>query len=115
MEIRLGRKVALAAVSLCLMGQTAWADDEPDAERVAEPNWIPSINVGFDIFEYEIDSTIIDNATIPLTPDSPTWSGSDSTTLSEIVFRVGGELMGPSLDSIPGRPRRMNGALRSPL
>jgi hypothetical protein len=106
MEIRLGRKVALAAVSLCLMGQTVWADDEPDAEQVQEPNWIPSINVGFDIFEYDVDAFIKDDATIPLVEgESPTWDGVDSNSLTEIVFRVGGELMGPSLDSIPGRPR----------
>ena len=68
MEIRLGRKVAFAAVSLCLMSQTGWADEEPGTEEVTEPNWIPSINVGFDIYEYEVDTAIVDRATVPADP-----------------------------------------------
>ena len=67
MEIRLDRYVALVAVFLCLVGQTSRAEVDPAAEAVPEPNWIPSIDIGFDIFEYETTATVTDNiGTSPL-------------------------------------------------
>ena len=112
MEVRLDRKVALVAVSLCLMGQTSRAEGDPGAEAVPEPNWIPSIDIGFDFFKYETDATITDHVCANVTCDPQTspgdpadWSGDQSRSTENIVLRLGGELLGPSFDAIPGRPR----------
>jgi len=108
MEIRLDRKVALVAVFLCLIGQTGWAEVEEGAERVPEPNWIPSFDIGFDVFKYETDASVVDfvfeNEQSDMPPPSD-WSGEQSRSTENVVLRLGGELLGPSFDAIPGRPR----------
>jgi hypothetical protein len=75
------------------MGQTAWADGEQ------EPQWIPSVNVGFDTFEYDTSATV-DN-----TIDPPRHSGTQSHAYTSFMGRFGAELMGPMLEGLPGRPR----------
>jgi len=107
MEIRLDRKVALVAVSLCLMGQTGWAEEGTGAGALPEPRWIPSIELGFDLFKYETTSTVVEVATDPRPADAlnPNFNGQQANSITEIAFRLGGELMGPSFDSIPGGPR----------
>ena len=100
MEIRLDRKVALVAVSLCLIGQTSWAEVEEGAKSAPEPNWIPSIDIGFDIFEYDTDATVVDHVcgNVMCDPnirpgDPANWSGDQSRSTTNIVFRLGGELL----------------------
>ena len=100
MEIRLGRKVALVALSLCLIGQTSWAEGAPKDEALPEPNWIPSIDVGFDIFEYDTKAwnkamlkgraadEVLDEVSLRLADDP----FDDPVRLESIVMGVGTEL-----------------------
>jgi hypothetical protein len=75
------------------MGQAAWA--EPDQE----PRWIPSIDFGFDAFAYSAKASVEND----LNP--PAQEGAQSNSIVELPLRLGGELMGPSFEGLPGRPR----------
>jgi hypothetical protein len=68
-------------------------------EGVSEPSWIPSIDVGFEVFDYNIDTTVR-NFSNPLA-----WSGTQHEADRQLMFRIGGELMGPEFEDLPGRPR----------
>jgi len=72
----------------------ASADDE-----FSEPRWIPSIEIGFDTYSYDVDATIINLS------DPTTWSETQKGGADQILFRIGGELMGPMFEDLPGRPR----------
>ena len=76
-----------------LIGQAAWA--EPDRE----PRWIPSIDFGFDTFAYSAEASV-ENAL-----NSPAQEGTQTDPSVELPFRLGGELMGPIFEGLPGRPR----------
>ncbi len=82
-----------ALLALCLMAQAGWA--EPDRE----PPWIPSIDFGFDTFAYSADASV-ENALNP-----PAQEGTQTDPTVELPFRLGGELMGPAFEGLPGRPR----------
>jgi len=71
----------------------------PEGREIAEPGWIPSIDVGFEFFDYGTESTILN-----LVSDAPP-SGSGSETYSQLMVRIGAELMGPMFEDLPGRPR----------
>ena len=75
------------------MGQAAWA--EPDHE----PRWIPSIDFGLGTFTYSAEASV-ENALNP-----PAQEGTQSDPTVELPFRLGGELMGPIFEGLPGRPR----------
>ena len=75
------------------MGQAAWA--EPDQE----PRWIPSIDFGFDAFAYSAEASVEND----LNP--PAQEGTQTDPTVELPFRLGGELMGPIFEGLPGRPR----------
>jgi len=70
-----------------------------EEEAFSEPAWIPSIEVGFEAFGYDVDTTIVDlvgdSRHTETQPESP----------SQLVLRIGGELMGPMFEDLPGRPR----------
>ncbi len=70
------------------------AEEEP-----AEPLWIPSIDVGFETFDYNTDTTV-QNLINP-----PAWAGTEKEAARQLMFRIGGELMGPEFEDLPGRPR----------
>ena len=70
----------------------------PD-EGPAEPSWIPSIETGFETFDYNTDTTV-QNFINP-----PTWAGTQKEAARQLMFRIGGELMGPEFEDLPGRPR----------
>jgi len=80
-------------LTLCLAGQAAWA--EPDQE----PRWIPSIDLGFDYFAYEAAATVENH----LNP--PAQEGTQTNPTNQFTFQIGGELMGPAFERLPGRPR----------
>jgi hypothetical protein len=70
-----------------------------EEEVFSEPAWIPSIEVGFEAYSVGFDSTII-NLT------DPTYlSETQHEALDQILLRIGGELMGPMFEDLPGRPR----------
>jgi hypothetical protein len=76
---------------------------EPDValeeEGIPEPSWIPSIDVGFETFDYNTETTVQD------------FSAATVRTVTQheaerqLMFRIGGELMGPAFEDLPGRPR----------
>ena len=70
-----------------------------EEEEFSEPAWIPSIEVGFEAFGYDVDTTITN-----LRGESPRTETQPESP-SQLVFRIGGELMGPMFEDLPGRPR----------
>jgi len=113
----------LAIITLAWFTQSAEADEiEPDsaydpelesepepapdppapaavAQEPPEPSWIPSIDVGLETFDYNLESTVVNQI------NSPSWDGSQSEAARQTMFRFGGELMGPMFENLPGRPR----------
>jgi hypothetical protein len=97
---RVARRSAALLLTLCVIGTGASSemlDEELDEPR--EPNWIPSINVGVESFDYEADAETVDLI------DPPRWSTSGGDSQRQLLVTIGGELMGPALEAIPGRPR----------
>jgi hypothetical protein len=81
-------------------------EPEPDppspdaaAHDLSEPSWIPSIEVGLETFDYNVDTTVVNQI------NSPSWDGTQKEAERQTMFRFGGELMGPMFENLPGRPR----------
>jgi len=81
-------------------------DPEPDppppdeaARDLPEPSWIPSIDIGLETFDYNVDTTVVNQI------NSPSWDGTQKEAGRQTMFRIGGELMGPMFENLPGRPR----------
>jgi hypothetical protein len=81
-------------------------EPEPEPERVVasgedlpEPRWIPSIDIGFETFDYNADTTVRNFVNPPL------GEGTQHEAERQLMVRIGGELMGPAFDDLPGRPR----------
>jgi hypothetical protein len=70
-----------------------------EEEEFSEPAWIPSLEVGFEGFGYDVDTTFVN-----LRGENP-QSETQPESVSQLVFRIGGELMGPMFEDLPGRPR----------
>ena len=70
-----------------------------EEEEFSEPAWIPSLDVGFEGFSYDVDTTIVN-----FLGDNP-QSETQVESVNQLVFRFGGELMGPMFEDLPGRPR----------
>jgi hypothetical protein len=86
----------LLLLALCLTGQIARAQGERFGE---EPGWIPSINVGFETFASSTTSSVENH----LNP--PAQEGSQSNSSQQLLAEIGGELMAPRFEWLPGRPR----------
>jgi hypothetical protein len=115
----------LAAITLSWFASSAQADEiEPDsvyepepeatpepepepgppppaeaADGFVEPSWIPSIEVGLETFDYNVDTTVVNQI------NSPSWDGTQKEAERQTMFRIGGELMGPMFEDLPGSPR----------
>jgi len=100
-----------ALVALLSFAIPVQADEiEPEPEPVpdvasekavsSEPAWIPSIDFGFEAYSYGVES-IVENLTGTAVPRTDT----QPDALGQILFRIGGELMGPMFEDLPGRPR----------
>jgi hypothetical protein len=80
-------------------------DPEPEPvvlsedEGPSEPSWIPSIETGFETFDYNVDTTVVNHV------NPPAFQGKQSEAERQLMFRIGGELMGPMFEDLPGRPR----------
>jgi len=78
-------------------------EPEPDVvseeEGFSEPRWIPSFDVGFEAYSYDVETTIINLG------DPTLWSATQSEGSDQMLLRIGGELMGPMFEDLPGRPR----------
>jgi hypothetical protein len=75
-----------------------------DEEESSEPAWIPSLDFGFEGFRYDVDTTIL-NLDNPDLDDPKSWSDAQGGSVHQLVIRIGGELMGPMFEDLPGRPR----------
>jgi hypothetical protein len=69
------------------------------ADDLQEPSWIPSIEIGLETFDYNVDTTVVNQI------NPPSWQGNQSEAERQTMFRIGGELMGPMFEDLPGRPR----------
>ena len=69
------------------------------SEAPREPSWIPSIETGFETFDYNVKTTVR-NLINP-----PAWQGTQHEAERQMMYRIGGELMGPEFENLPGRPR----------
>jgi len=91
-----------ALIALSSFSQPAEADEvESDSvdEAEVEPDWIPSIEAGLETFDYNVDTTVVNQI------NPPAWQGDQSDAERQTMFRIGGELMGPMFEGLPGRPR----------
>jgi hypothetical protein len=97
---RVARRSAALLLTLCVIGTGASSEmlDE-ELDELREPNWIPSLNVGVESFDYEADAETVNLI------DPPRWSVSGGDPQRQLLVTIGGELMGPALEAIPGRPR----------
>jgi hypothetical protein len=68
-------------------------------EGISEPSWIPSIDLGFETFDYNTETTVQNFTNVPA------WAGTQQSAARQVMFRIGGELMGPAFEDLPGRPR----------
>jgi hypothetical protein len=68
-------------------------------KEASEPSWIPSIEVGLETFDYNVETTVVNQI------NSPSWDGTQNEAERQTMFRFGGELMGPMFENLPGRPR----------
>jgi hypothetical protein len=77
-----------------------------DEEEFSEPSWIPSIETGFETFDYNVDTTVVNHINLTTNPPVPgLWGGTQHEAERQLMFRIGGELMGPEFEELPGRPR----------
>ncbi len=81
-------------VALLLPAVAAQADGDGE-----EPAWIPSLDVGVEGFSYDVDTTIVNLS------DPSVYSETQGASVNQLLFRIGGELMGPMFEALPGRPR----------
>ncbi len=77
----------------------AESDEASEAPEVSEPGWIPSIDVGFETFDYNVDTTVVNFV------NPPRWTGTQQEAERQLMFRLGGELLTPAFADLPGRPR----------
>lgn len=96
MRIRSLTGLVSGLVAALLLGSASHAQE---LEELPEPNWIPSIDVGFEVFEWESEGTVQNLVNGPL------WSGTGTDSIRHLLFEVGGELLGPPATALPGRPR----------
>jgi hypothetical protein len=66
-----------------------------EEEEFSEPAWVPSLDIGFDGYSYDVETTIVNLQTVA--PPSETQPES----VNQVVFRFGGELMGPMFVNRP--------------
>jgi hypothetical protein len=69
------------------------------ADGFVEPSWIPSIETGVETFDYNVDTKVANQI------NSPSWDGTQKEAERQTMFRIGGQLMGPMFEDLPGRPR----------
>jgi hypothetical protein len=119
LSIRSGRVALVALLFIALPALADEIEPEPEPEPIAkpepapepepvvasedaespEPSWIPSFELGFEAYSYDADTTIIN------LNDPTMWSETQPDGADQILLRIGGELMGPMFEDLPGRPR----------
>jgi len=77
----------------------AKAERPPEDEGIITPRWIPSIETGFETFDYNTKAEV----TNLINP--PAWQTDQHEASRQLMYRIGGELMGPAFENLPGTPR----------
>ncbi len=75
------------------------AERPPEDDGVVTPRWIPSIETGFETFDYNTKTEVL-NLINP-----PAWQSDQHEASRQLMYRIGGELMGPAFEDLPGKPR----------
>jgi hypothetical protein len=88
-----------ALVALLFPAVSARAQGDGAGQGGSEPAWIPSLDVGFEGLEYDFETTVVNLG------DPSVWSEIQNESVNQLLFRIGGELMGPMFEGLPGRPR----------
>ena len=95
MRARTPAATAFALLAL-LAGLRGFAQELPPPP---EPDWVPSLEVGFEAFDWDSHSSVQNLV------NSPAFSGKGSDALRQLVLKLGGGVAGPRLSFLPGRPR----------
>jgi hypothetical protein len=88
-----------ALVALLFPAVSAQAQGDGAGQEASEPAWLPSLDVGFEGSSYDVETTIVNLG------DPSVWSEIQTESVEQLLFRIGGELMGPMFEGLPGRPR----------
>jgi len=93
--------VAVGAMLVLLLvvgpaAEVAWAEEE------ARPGWTVALDAGFEVFEYDINSSVTSAV-------APRQSGAQTKKNDNSDFKFGIEVMTPALASWLGRPRLFAG------
>jgi hypothetical protein len=70
-----------------------------EEEGPREPRWIPSLDVGMETFDYNTTTTVRNFV------NPPAWTGTQKEAARQLMVRIGGELLGPAMEDLPGKPR----------
>jgi len=92
---------AVAGVLAACLAAPASAAEEGPAD--AEPGWIPGLSFDFETFGYSTKSNVVND----FNPPSQEGEGTNGT--SKLLARIGGEVMGPAFEALPGSPRLFAG------
>jgi hypothetical protein len=84
---------------LCLVLIAGLAGRDASAQEPEAPGWIPSIDLGFEAFSFDTQSSIQNHINPPAQEDS------QRNESVQWLFQLGAELMAPAFDSLPGKPR----------
>jgi len=77
----------------------AKAERAPEDDGMLPSRWIPSIETGFETFDYNVNTTV-QNLINP-----PAWASTQKEASRQLMYRIGGEVMSPAFDDLPGKPR----------
>lgn len=83
----------LALLGACLIAQVSLA------EEASEPNWIPSLDLGFSTYDYSADATVENFV------DPPRHEDTINDPSRQLQFKIGAGLMGPMIEGVRGHPR----------
>lgn len=96
------RAVTAVMIFVLLFIPTAALGDPAAANRddgPPEPNWIASLNVGLEAFDWKSDETVTNHI------NGPAWAGESDDSIRLYLLTFGGEIAGPAIEAVPGRPR----------
>jgi hypothetical protein len=71
----------------------------PEDDGMLPSRWIPSIETGFETFDYN-NKTTVTNLINP-----PAWESTQHEASRQLMYRIGGDVMGPAFEDLPGKPR----------
>jgi len=96
---------AFSVASICALAIVlgAAAASSQTREQVPEPGWIPAVTAGFEVFDWNSENSVENQINGPFLD----VRGDDEIRMYAMTF--GGELAGPPMIAVPGRPRLVLG------